>query len=476
MSVGKALAKNSLLQIGGKILGTLFGLVTFYLMLHFFDTDGFGLFTTAITYVSIFAIIVDFGLTLTTTQMISEKGADESKILGNLLSLRLITAALFMALAPISAWFIPQSAGIMTIIVISAGSYFFGAIAQMFVGVFQKRLAILTAVLAETANRFIALVGIVVVGYMGWGIEGAAGAFLLGSVVQLIIIVTATARRVHLRPQINVSLWREIVARSWPIGVSIFFNLLYLKGDIFFMWIFGRSAEEIGQYGSAYKVVDVMTMIPVTFMGLLLPLLTAAWSQKKGGDFAKHLQNGFDTLAMLAIPFAFGAAILGVPMMTAIKPDLVLAGQVLVLLGPAAAIVYFGSLYGHAVVAINKQKIMTWGYVLVAIFAVAGYVLFIPDYGAWAAAWVTLLSEILIATITFIVVGRATGEWPKLTMLARATAASGVMTAAVLLIPMPHAFVSVAFGIGVYFATLMVFGGPKPRDVLQLFQPDKTTM
>ncbi|MEK7139408.1 MAG: oligosaccharide flippase family protein, partial [Patescibacteria group bacterium] len=84
MSVSQALARNSILQIGGKLLGTVFGLITFYLMLHFFHTDGFGLFTTAMTYVTIFAIIVDFGLTLTTTQLISETGADEAKLLGNL--------------------------------------------------------------------------------------------------------------------------------------------------------------------------------------------------------------------------------------------------------------------------------------------------------------------------------------------------------------------------------------------------------
>ena len=139
MSVGKALAKNSILQIGGRLLGTAFGLVTFYFMLHFFGTDGFGAYTTGMTYVTIFAIIVDFGLTLTTTQMISEKGADEAKLLGNLVSLRTITAIIFMSLCPITAYFIPQSQGLMGVIVVGSITYFISAIAQMFQGVFQKR-------------------------------------------------------------------------------------------------------------------------------------------------------------------------------------------------------------------------------------------------------------------------------------------------------------------------------------------------
>ena len=475
MSVVQALAKNSLLQITGKVLGTILGLVTFYLMLRFFGTEGFGLFTTAITYVAVFAILVDFGLTLTTTQMISKPGADEPKILGNLLSLRLISGALFMTLAPVMALFIPQSQGIMAIIVIASVGQYFGSVAQMFMGVFQKRLAILTAVFAETANRTVALVGIILAGLLGFGIEGASLAFVIGGLVQLSIMLGGTARRIYLRPQIDLKIWKQIVFLSWPIGVSIFFNLLYYKGDIIFMWMLNRSAEEIGQYGSAYKVVEVMAMIPITFMGLLLPLLTAAWAKRNAAEFKTRLQNGFDVFSIVAIPFAAGVIALGVPIMTAIRPDLVLAGQVLAILGPTTTIMFFGALYGHAVVAVNKQKPMTFGYILVAILAIAGYAMLIPIYGAWGAAWVSLGSELLITLLTFAMVTATTKVWPRLGSALKALGASLIMVAAIVLIPTPHAFISVPLGAVVYALALMLLGGPKPKDVANLFLANKTT-
>ena len=476
MSVGQALAKNSALQIGGKLLGTIFGLVTFYLMLHFFNTDGFGLYTTAMTYVTIFAIIVDFGLTLTTTQMISERGVNESKILGNLVSMRVLSATVFMSLAPISAFFIPQYDAIMPIIVIGSVTYFISAIAQMFLGVFQKRLDVQMVVIAETANRTVSLIGVIAVGLSGGGIARAALAFLVGIAVQIVIVILATNKHVKLRPEIDLAVWRDIVIRSWPIGVSILFNLLYLKGDIFFMSIFGISPTEIGQYGSAYKVVDVMTMIPVTFMGLMLPLMTVAWSQKQPEQFHKHLQNGFDLLTIIAIPFAFGAVTLGVPLMTAVKSDITLAGQVLWVLGPAVSVLYFGSLYGHAVVALNKQKVMTFAYALVAVFAITGYVIYIPKYGAWAAAWVTLGSELFITILAYLVVTRASRAHTNLTMFARALAASIVMTAAIVFIPSPNVFITMVGGIVVYVAALTAFGGPQPKDVMLLFRGKSDTI
>lgn len=360
----------------------------------------------------------------------------------------------------------------MHIIMIGSVTYFISAIAQMFLGVFQKRLDVFMVVVAEIVNRSLSLAGIILVGLSHGSVTQASVAFLIGIFVQLLIVVIATKRRVQFRLEVDLAVWREIVLRSWPIGISILFNLLYLKGDIFFMSIFHISFTEIGQYGSAYKVVDVMTMIPVTFMGLMLPLLTTTWSQKKTGQFHAHLQNAFDLLAIIALPFAFGSVVLGVPIMTTVKGDLTLAGQVLGVLGPSVAILYFGSLYGHTVVALNKQKIMTFAYAIVAAFAIAGYVLFIPKYGAWAAAWVTLGSELFIAILAYLVVVTTAHVKTNLSMFAKALAASAVMTAAIIYIPSPNVFLTMGFGIVVYIAALITFGGPKPRDVIQLFKPN----
>lgn len=476
MSVGTALAKNSVLQIAGRVFSTGLGLVTFYLLLHFFGTDGFGMFTTGMTYVTIFAIVVDLGITLTTAQMISEAGADEAKLLGNLITLRTLTAILFMSLCPITALFIPQSQGIMNIIVIGSVTYFIAAIAQMFQGVFQKRLAIKTVVVAETVNRILTILGILLTGLTGGTLMGAMYAFLIGIAAQLLIMVVATNKQVPFRPQIDLATWREIVRRSWPIGVSILFNLLYLRGDIFFMWIYRLPVTDIGQYGSAYKVVDVITTIPVTLMGLLLPLLTLAWSQHNRAQFQKHLQTGFNILAMIAVPFAFGAITLGVPLMVAIKPDLTFAGQVLMILGPAVAVLCFGSLYGHAVVAVQKQRLMTLAYAFVALLSVVAYVYFIPRYGAWAAAWITLGSETLIAVLAYLVVTQASQTQINLRVFWRAAVASLVMVVGLLIIPSPHAFVSVIIGVVIYAASIAVLGGPKPQDLVALFKTEQLSI
>lgn len=474
------LARSSLLQISGKLAGIFFGLGTFYILLHFFGTDGYGVFTTALTYVTFFSIIVDFGLTITTAQMIAEKGADEKRILSNLFALRVVSALIFMTLAPLSAWFLPGNEKIFPLICIGSATYFFGAISQMFIGVFQKRLELVTPVLAEMGSRAIALVGVLFVGLTTQSLFHATIAFTVGAFLQVLVMLVATHRRISLRFSWDFSLWKEIISRSWPIGLSIFFNLLYLKGDVLFLWAMGKTDVEIGHYGAAYKVVDILTMVPVTFMGLMLPLLTLAWTSKNKTLFTKRMQQTIDLFALIAIPFIFGAWALGVPLMTAVKPDLVLAGQLLWVLVPAAVIVFFGSLFGHTVVAIQAQRPMTWNYCIVAILGIIGYLVLVPPFGAWGAAWVTLACESAIAILAMMVVRTHWKERISLGIFLKAILASAVMFAVLKGMQIPLAsfspLVSLALSLVVgallYVGAIALLKGPTLRDAKRLFSAD----
>lgn len=474
-SEARAIAKNTVLQVAGKLLGTGVGLASFYVLITGLGTSGYGELTTALTYASLFAIVVDFGLTLTTAQMISEDGADEKRILGNLFSLRVLSAFVFLAIAPLSSFFLPATPEIRLAIALSAMSFFFGSTAQVFIGVFQKRLLLSRAVLAETANRVTSFALICLAMWLNLGIVSVAAAFAIGGALQLVLMLSATLRHVAIWPRWEMSVMRRIIGRSWPIGVSIFFNLLYLKGDILFMWLLGRTSTEIGLYGSAYKVIDVVTTVPVMFMGLMLPILAAHWSAKRLPQVRAKLQESFDTMMMLALPFAAGSYIVGEPLMTLIKPDLTQAGTLLHILGPTAGAVFLGSLFGHAVVAVQKQRIMTWSYVAVAALAIAGYVVFIPMFGMFAAAWVSLCSELLIALLAAIVVCRTASFAPNVGLTARSIAASGAMLVVIAALHV-HVIIEIILGIATYLVALGLLGGPSPKRILGLFMPERQVM
>ena len=232
---GKRLAQNTAIQVIGKGLATILGIATIGIFTRHLGTAGYGDFTFVLTYLSIFAVVVDFGLTLTTVQMISQKKANEKRLLGNLLSVRLLSAVIFLAIAPVIAIFFPTTALIKVAIAVGAISYLFGTTSQMMVGIFQKRLIMWQVVVAELMNRGAVFIGAIFAAMLGLDLVGVIWLLVIGNFLQLFTISRFAKRHVDLSLRFERGVIKDIFRRSWPIGASIFFNLIYLKADVLFL-------------------------------------------------------------------------------------------------------------------------------------------------------------------------------------------------------------------------------------------------
>lgn len=323
----------------------------------------------------------------------------------------------------------------------------------MLVGVFQRHESMWRAALAELVNRAVLLALTVFVALTSPGVVEMVLAMVVANAAWLILMVQFASPFIKIRPLFEWSQWMFILAHSWPIAVSIIFNLLYLKGDILFLAYF-RDQSEVGLYGAAYRILDVLTVLPTMLMGLVLPGLVAMWSTGQAQEFRRHVARIFDVCALAVIPVVVGAQLTSTELMELIAgKEFAAAGSILPWLILALIGVFLGTLYGHLIVALNKQRIMTWGYVAVAILSIAGYLLYIPTYGMWGAVGVTLFSEGLIAIITFMVVYRTSASLPNLSTLFKAVVASMVMYLALVKLDVP-VLIDLLVGIVVYAATL----------------------
>ncbi len=468
MALTRRFAGNFFIQTLGRIFAVLVGLVSIGVLTRSLGTDRFGEYTTAMTFLQLFGVVVDFGLTLTLVVMISEKGADEKKIVGNFFSMRLLSGLLFFSLAPITVLAFPWSDTIKTGVAVGAVAYVLMAGATMLVGIFQKHQSMWRAALAELLNRIVLLGMIVTFASLHLGVVAMISASIVANGVWLFATIYLARPFVHIQPQFDLQVWKQALTKSWPIALSIIFNLLYLKGDILFLAYF-RESSEVGLYGVAYKVIDVLTSIPVMFMGLLLPSLVADWTAGNVEAFRTHLSKSYDIFMIGVIPIIVGAQAVAEPLVTLIAgEDFVQSGRVLQLLILAVLGVFLGSLWGHAVVAINKQRAMIWGYAAVAVISIVGYILYIPPYGMWGAVWVTLVSEALIAVLTFLMVYRTSRALPRAGVTIKAIFSAILMYLVLVWVPQVNVLVHIALGATIYFFVLYALGGITRNDLAQL--------
>ncbi|HNW55622.1 MAG TPA: oligosaccharide flippase family protein [bacterium] len=427
MSLAKKFAYNSFIQIAGKALSVFLGLLGVALITRYLGVTGFGRYTALNNFLGIFAVLADLGLTMVTAQMINEKFNERSKILNNLLGFRLFSAGAIIGLGLLVALLLPYYRSLWLILAILGGSYFLIALIQILTGLLQSELRSDYLMIAEVTGRFVWLIGLWFTRAYGWGLLGVAIATIVSSLLHFLIAWRLSDRQVKIRPTYDKTLWREIAVRSWPLAVTIALNLLYLRTDILFLtWFQGERV--VGLYGAAYKVIDVLTSLPFLIVGLLLPLLTRAWSSGEKKRFAFLTNTALSVLLMIIIPLIIGGQLLSGPIINLIAgSDFAQAGPILALLLLAIAGIFASCLFNHILIAVNQQKVMVAPYAFVALTALPAYYFLVKIWSYWGAAGVTVYSEVLIAIMTAYYAKKKAGwNWPWLTML-KAIVASIIM-------------------------------------------------
>jgi len=468
MRLSTKVAYNTIVQIISKVVATALGLVAVAIMTRYLGRVGFGQYTTIITFLSFFGIIADLGLTLVTVQMISRPGVDENKILSNLFSLRLVSAVIFLGLAPLTVIFFPYDPIIKLGVVITALSFFFIALNQILVGLFQKNLRMDRVSIAEVISRITLVAGVAFVYYLNMGLVGIMIATVMASAISFLLHYLFSRRFARIKLYFDFAVWQEIIKKTWPLALTIIFNLVYLKADTLILSLI-KSQAEVGIYGATYKVIDVLITMPFMFAGIILPILTASWSSNNTEQFKKILQKSFDTMAIFAIPLIVGAQFVAKDIMVLVAgKDFMDSGPVLKILILAAGIIFLGCMFAHAIIALDKQRKIIGAYIFTSLTAVIGYLIFIPRYSYFGAAWITIYSELIIALASFYLVRKYTQFLPNLKTTAKALAASLIMAIMLHFTADWNLFLTLSLAIIVYFIALYLFKGITKQDIMEL--------
>jgi O-antigen/teichoic acid export membrane protein len=437
-------------------------------MTSYLGTSGYGAFTTVTSFLQFFGILVDFGLSLTTVAMLSEHEEDQDRIASNVFTLRLISAAIFFLIAPAVVLFLPYTSDVKSGVSIAAASFFLIAVNQVLTSMLQTKLRMARAASAEVLGRAGLLLGALATAHWDLGLGWMLGALVLGNGLTAFWNWLLVRTLVRLGWRFDWIVWKEVAHRTWPIAVSISFNLIYLMGGVIVLTL-TRPLAEVGVYGAARKILDVLTVIPIMFMGLVLPLLVKARHEGFATDWNRIMQKSFDFMAILALPLVAGTLVVGSDLMIMLtNKEFAGAGPLLIILILACASVFFGSLFGHAVIAVKKQRPMIWGYALNAVLAIILNILLVPRFGAAAAAWVTFITEAFIACATFFMIWRTTGFVPRFGIALRAAFSAAGMAMFVSVLPDMHVLLKTGLGMITYASLALAFRAIGPEMVKEL--------
>ncbi|PIT90413.1 MAG: hypothetical protein COU22_02320 [Candidatus Komeilibacteria bacterium CG10_big_fil_rev_8_21_14_0_10_41_13] len=399
MSLTQSIAKNTFWQVVGKIIGTFIGVVTIGLLTRYLGREGFGHYTTAMAFMQFFGVLLDMGLYLICLKEISAKPDQESYIYNNILTLRIITALLFLGGACLLIFAFPYPSIVKWSAVILSLTFFFMSLVQVITSLFQKYLRMDLVALAETLGRIGLLILTLLFVYWQIGLPWLMLTAVANTFIYFIII--ALLAKKYLKTfslAFDFDYWKIVLQKTWPIAVGIALNLVYFRADTIILSLY-HSAEVVGLYGAPYKILEVIATFPHMFMGLITPLLTAAWISKNLEGFKNIMQRTFDFFIILIVPMILGAIPLAGGIMKLIAGDeFIASGQILPALILATGLIFLGTMFTYTLVVLDQQKAMLKFFLIAAVLSLIGYFVFIPTYAYFGAAWVTVIIE---AFITF---------------------------------------------------------------------------
>lgn len=402
MSIGRVLAANTAVQVVGKVISTILGMVVVGMMTRLLGQEGFGAYSTANAFLQVFAILLDMGLNVMVIQMLGERAGDtafENRAVSAVFSLRFWSALIILSIAPIIAIFTPYSSDIKIAIFALWASFFFTALNQIVIGVQQRHLKMHVVAISEVAGRAVLLAGMAVAIVQNWTLVPVVILVSVAGIVNFVINFLIARHYASFKLGFDFAFWKITLMRCWPIGVSIIFSLIYFKSDTLILsWV--RPMSEVGIYGAAYRVLEILTTFPFMYAGVLLPIIANAWARGNKEQFSNLIRRSFDAFCVITFPMVAGMILVATHAMILVASEKFTAsGPVLRVLVLAVGCIYISTIFSHAVVALDLQRAMIKHYIMIAIVVLILYIKFIPIYGIWAAAWLTVLSEAWIMLV-----------------------------------------------------------------------------
>ena len=468
MNLTQQIAKNTGLQIMSKILSTILGLVAIAFVARILGAEQFGWYTTSSSFVQFIGILADFGFMLITSQMLAENNFPQIKLLNTLFTWRLIVAIVLFGLAGILIWFFPYITEIKIATVIISFSFFFITINQVLTGYFQYKLKMIIPAIGEILGRLFLVAGVILI-YFGNFNKTFFSLMFVISLASFIFFIYLLVNSPKIKLKIDKQITKIAFAKMWPLTISIMFNAFYLLGDRIILPLY-VSQKNVGFYGASYRVLDIILQIIALSMAIILPLLSASWSNQKIEEFKERMQISFDFLALTTFPMIAGILALATPVMEFVAgTNFTPSGKILSILIFAIIGVYFGQIGGHLMLSMNKQKKSLIVFILTAILGIISYFIFIPKFGIWGAVGVTIATEMFAGILLLTLSIYYAKYMPKLLTLFKIFLSSVIMGILIYYLPSPHILVSIIMGILIYSGFILIFKTVKFKTVKELF-------
>lgn len=399
------IAKNTAYLTVSSIVQKVLAFLWFAYVANQLGEDDLGKYTFAVTYASIFVIIMNFGLIPVVTRegaKMNDHAAFERQfqsIITLKVVLTVVSLVLMFGVFHILNIFKELPSITITLVYLASVIIVIDTFRSIFIAVLRARQEMHYEAIGQLLYQVIVIAFGIILFRIGFHAAGLIVAIILASLFYLlygfIIVVWKTHFRLHF--QWNAAMIKQLVVVAIPFALAdIFFKLNgsvdtvmleYLAGDRYVAW-----------YNIALKLTMTLTVIPGAFATAFFPAMSKAYVESK-----EHLRSIFEQsflyLLMIGLPIAAGTAILAERIITVGFPAFPAAIPALQLFMGALVFLFLNYPIGNLLNAVNRQLLNTVNMGIALVVNIVINFFLIPVFTYRGATIAALVSSIVLVLL-----------------------------------------------------------------------------
>jgi O-antigen/teichoic acid export membrane protein len=397
----QTIAKNTFWLFAGQVLSRLLRAAIVIYAARILGAESWGAFSYALGIAAFLTIFSDIGINALITKEASRHPELESRYLSTAffikLTLLLICAGAILIVIPFITD-IPETRALMPILILV---FIFDTLRDL--GSALSRA--LEKMEIEAGGSIFANFAITAVGFAALYLYGTSSAlawsYAIGSGLGLVAVAFVLRKHFsHILSHFSRELVRPILETAWPFGLLGIMGAIMINTDIVMIgWL--RTAEEVGYYSAAQKLILLAYVLPALLASSTFPVLSrlAASAPEEAKKLLKKslkLILGTAILTVIfglilgpwAYEFLFGAEYL---------PGL----NVFKILLFSIILVYPGTLLGNALFAYDDSKYFLKFVITSTLGNALFNLLLIPSYGIEGAAASTIATQLITNSLLY---------------------------------------------------------------------------
>ncbi|HOV97427.1 MAG TPA: flippase [bacterium] len=403
-------AANTIYQVIGKVISMSITMLAVIIITRTYGREDYGAFSLMQSWPALFFVIVDFGINAVAARELSRDWSKANKYLGNILVIRFLFSLLIVVFLSIVLSFFPYSLELKNgirlglLILVTQSLY---STTNIF---FQVKLKYDLSTIAYICGYIVIFLLIIILSGLKIDIMWVNFSYVVGGVITFILSLLFL-KKLGVVPifSFDKNLFKYLITSSLPIGIMFIFSQMSFKEDALMLSILKlpssyelSNTESVAIYSLAYKVFEVLLVLPTFFMNSVYPVLVL--DMEKGESILKKTFSKVIHFSLFSGVLVGLLGIIFAPL--AIR---ILGGEgfnqsidVLKILSGGIFIFYLTSPISWLIMTLGYQKYLPWIYFVSFSFNMILNLIFIPKYSFYGASWITIASEFIVLILLLI--------------------------------------------------------------------------